>query len=160
MCWLDSVAGGRPGQVRATGQVAMQPGMGHSLSRRSWLLRSLDNSGSWTLSHTTRSGSGSRPSISISNGSALTRVRLQSSARYRGASVIVPPVQVLVAQGREDAGHGHPAAVGPGGRPDRLQRPLQLLAQAGQRLTGQRRSVVPVGWLPGSGLSCLGGRHR
>jgi hypothetical protein len=30
MCWLDSVAGERPGQVRATGQVAMWPGMGHS----------------------------------------------------------------------------------------------------------------------------------
>jgi hypothetical protein len=48
-------------------------------------------------------------------------------------------VQVLVAQGGQDADHGHPAAVGPGGGPDRGQRPLQLAAQRGQGPAGQRR---------------------
>jgi hypothetical protein len=54
-----------------------------------------------------------------------------------------PAVQVLVAQGGQDADHGHPAAVGGGGGPDRFQRPLQLAPQAGQRLAGQgqRRRV-------------------
>jgi hypothetical protein len=39
-----------------------------------------------------------------------------------------PAVPVLVGQGREDAGHGHPAAVGFGGGPDDSSA-LQLVAR-------------------------------
>jgi hypothetical protein len=51
------------------------------------------------------------------------------------------------------------AAVGFGGGPDRLQRPLQLVAQAGRGSLANGEACAR-GWLPGSGRSCLGGRHR